>query len=130
SAAWPVCGIQDVLYVDHGSDFTSTHLEQVAADLRFQLVYSSVGRPQGRGKVERLFGTLNAEWLPALPGYLRQGQPTTPPRLSLSELDTTIGDYFLRIYNNRLHHEIGLAPIKAWLGHGWVPRVAHRLDAL
>src|SRR5437016_3960002 len=59
NAAWPVCGIPDVLHVDHGSDFTSTHLEQVAADLHFQLVYSTVGRPQGRGKVERLFGTLN-----------------------------------------------------------------------
>ncbi|MFX7938289.1 transposase family protein, partial [Acinetobacter baumannii] len=23
---WPVCGIPDVLYVDHGSDFTSLHL--------------------------------------------------------------------------------------------------------
>src|SRR5262245_1634760 len=41
-AAWPVCGIPDVLYVDHGSDFTSTHLAQVAADLHFQLVFSSV----------------------------------------------------------------------------------------
>src|SRR3989475_741974 len=60
-AAWPVCGIPDVLHVDHGSDFTSTHLEQVAADLHCQLVYSTVGRPQGRGKVERLFGTLNTE---------------------------------------------------------------------
>ena len=28
-ASWPVCGIPDVLYVDHGSDFTSIHLEQV-----------------------------------------------------------------------------------------------------
>jgi putative transposase len=43
--AWPVCGIPDVLYVDHGSDFTSTHLGQVAADLRIELVYSAVGRP-------------------------------------------------------------------------------------
>ena len=25
---WAVCGIPDVLYVDHGSDFTSKHLEQ------------------------------------------------------------------------------------------------------
>ena len=41
--AWPVCGIPDVLYVDHGSDFTSTHLGQVAADLRIELVYSAVG---------------------------------------------------------------------------------------
>jgi putative transposase len=38
---WPVCGIPDKLYVDHGSDFTSTHLEQVAAALRIQLVYSA-----------------------------------------------------------------------------------------
>ena len=29
--AWPVCGIPDVLHVDHGSDFTSLHLEGVTA---------------------------------------------------------------------------------------------------
>jgi putative transposase len=44
NAAWPVCGIPDVLYVDHGSDFTSTHLDQVAADLHFQLVYLIIPR--------------------------------------------------------------------------------------
>lgn len=33
---WPMCEIPDVLYVDHGSDFTSNHLTQVAADLKFQ----------------------------------------------------------------------------------------------
>jgi putative transposase len=42
-AAWPVCGIPDMLYVDHGSDFTSKHLDQVAASLRFRIVYSAVG---------------------------------------------------------------------------------------
>jgi putative transposase len=130
NAAWPVCGIPDVLYVDHGSDFTSTHLDQVAADLRFQLVNSSVGRPQGRGKVERLFGTLNTECLAALPGYLSQGQPTTPPRLSLPELDATIGDYFLGIYHNRPHRETGMAPLKAWLGQGWLPRMPESLEEL
>jgi len=130
NAAWPVCGIPDVLYVDHGSDFTSTHLEQVAADLHFQLVYSSVGRPQGRGKVERLFGTLNTECLAALPGSLRQGHPTTPPRLSLPELDATLGDYFLGTYNNRPHRETGMAPITAWLGQGWLPRMPDSLEDL
>lgn len=130
NAAWPVCGIPDVLYVDHGSDFTSTHLDQVAADLRVQLVHSSVGRPQGRGKVERLFGTLNTECLAELPGYLSQGQPTTPPRLSLPELDATIGDYFLGIYHNRPHRETGIAPLKAWLGQGWLPRMPESLEEL
>jgi putative transposase len=130
NATWPVCGIPDVLHVDHGSDFTSTHLEQVAADLRFQLVYSTVGRPQGRGKVERLFGTLNTECLANLPGYISQGKPATPPRLSLSELDATLGDYFLSTYNHRPHREIGMSPIQAWLGQGWLPRMPETLEAL
>ena len=31
---WHVCGIPQILYTDHGSDFTSRHLEQVAVDLK------------------------------------------------------------------------------------------------
>jgi putative transposase len=75
---WAACGIPDVLYVDHGSDFTSHHLDQVAVDLRIELVYSTVARPQGRGKIERLFGTLNTELLPELPGHLVHGKPAPP----------------------------------------------------
>src|ERR1700677_300193 len=44
--SWPIQGIPDVLYVDHGSDFTSNHLEQVAAALRIELIHSTVARPQ------------------------------------------------------------------------------------
>jgi transposase InsO family protein len=94
--SWPVCGIPDVLYVDHGSDFTSNHLDQVAASMHFRIVYSGVGRPQGRGKIERLFGTLNTELLPELPGHLVNGKPATPPRLSLAELDAAIAAYLRR----------------------------------
>ncbi|MDQ3644748.1 MAG: DDE-type integrase/transposase/recombinase, partial [Actinomycetota bacterium] len=38
---WQVCGIPDVFYTDHGCDFTSNHLEQVAVDLKMQLVFST-----------------------------------------------------------------------------------------
>ncbi len=51
--AWAVHGLPDVLYADHGSDFTSDHLAQVAADLHIELVHSAVARRQGRGKLER-----------------------------------------------------------------------------
>ena len=128
--AWPVCGIPDVLYVDHGSDFTSTHLGQVAADLRIELVYSAVGRPQGRGKVERLFGTLNTELLPELPGYLVAGKPATPPRLSLPELDAAIGRYITGTYHAREHRETRTAPLAAWIGDGWLPRIPASLEDL
>ena len=47
---WQVCGIPGILYSDHGSDFTSRHLEQVAADLKIRLVNSMVGRPPRSGE--------------------------------------------------------------------------------
>ncbi len=128
--AWPVCGIPDVLHVDHGSDFTSLHLEQAAADLRIRLIYSGIARPQGRGKIERLFRTINTELLPELPGNLRNGKPASPPRLSLAEMDAAIGAYIVSTYNARPHRAIGIAPVEAWRGDGWLPRMPETLAEL
>ena len=65
---WIVCGIPDVLYTDHRSDFTSRHLEQVSADLKIRLVFSTAGKPRGRGRIERFFDrerhvSLRAGWV-------------------------------------------------------------------
>jgi len=128
--SWPVCGIPDVLYVDHGSDFTSNHLDQVSASLHFRIVYSGVGRPQGRGKIERLFGTLNTELLPELPGRLVNGKPATPPRWSLAELDAAITAYLTETYHCRVHSEIGATPLDAWCGNGFLPRLPESLEDL
>ena len=127
---WAVCGIPDMLYVDHGSDFTSAHLEQVAADLRIRLVHSAVARPQGRGKIERLFGTINTELLRGLPGHLVGGRPAIPPRLTLPELDQAIDAFVVGTYNARRHGEIGTTPRAAWLADGWLPRMPDRLEDL
>jgi transposase InsO family protein len=40
-----------ILYIDHGSDFTSRHIEQVAVDLKIRLIFSMAGKPRGRGKI-------------------------------------------------------------------------------
>ena len=128
--AWPVCGIPDVLYVDHGSDFTSQHLDLVAAALRIQVTYSTVGRPQGRGKVERLFGTINTDLLPELPGYLAGGKRAAPPRLSLAELDRAIAAFIAGTYHLRPHGETGQAPLDAWRGGGFLPRLPESLEEL
>jgi len=52
---WLIHGIPECFYTDHGSDFTSKHMEAVAADLKMSLIFSLVGRPRGRGKLERFF---------------------------------------------------------------------------
>ncbi len=127
---WPVCGIPETLYTDHGSDFTSQHLEQVAAELRIGLVLSAVARPQGRGKIERIFGTVNTELLPELPGYLAEGKTRRPPALSLSELDQAVGSFLVGTHNARRHGEIGMAPNAAWRGEGWLPNLPENVEAL
>lgn len=72
-----MCGIPDILYVDHGSDFTSDHLTQVAIDLKIQLIHSPWPGPRAR-QVERFTGTVTSELLPQLPGHLVGGRPNDP----------------------------------------------------
>jgi putative transposase len=66
---WSVCGIPETFYTDHGSDFTSHHLEQVAADLHMAVVFSTAGKPRGRGKVERIARGDRAAMGSAWPGH-------------------------------------------------------------
>jgi len=110
----PVCGIPEILYVDHGSDFTSAHMEQVAAALRIELVHSTVGRPQGRGKIERFFGTISTELLPELAGHMAKGRPVNSPALSLAELDAAVSAFIVGVYNQRPHSQTGETPHAAW----------------
>jgi putative transposase len=127
---WPMCGVPEILYVDHGSDFTSHHLAQVAADLKFQLVHSTIARPQGRGKVERFFGSINTELLTELPGHLVHGKPSTAPALSLRQLDEAIGQFITGIYHQRTHSEINVSPHQAWVAEGWLPQMPDSLEQL
>lgn len=126
---WAMCGIPEVLHVDHGSDFTSLHLEHTSIALKIRVIYSSVGRPQGRGKVERFFGTINTELLPHLPGKLTKGSPAPKPALTFAELDHAIGN-FVAAYNDRVHSELGTSPKSAWIGNGWMPRLPDNLEQL
>ena len=118
-----------MLYVDHGSDFTSHHLEQVTADLHIQLIHSTVGRPQGRGKIERFFRTVNQLLLATLGGYAPHGRPVTPPRLSLSDLDQQFCGFVID-YHHRPHSETHQAPQDRWAAGGFVPRMPDSLEAL
>lgn len=106
--AWPICGIPDILYVDHGSDFTSHHLAHVTNDLRIRMIHSAVARPQGRGKVERFFGTINTELLAEPPGHITAGQPHPTPTLTLDALTTALHELIVNTYNHRRHSETRL----------------------
>lgn len=127
--AWAMCGLPDVLHVDHGSDFTSHHLEYTAVALKIRIIFSTIARPQGRGKIERFFRTLGTEVLSALPGYLAPGAKTPTPSLDLPVLDQAISG-FIAEFNDRTHRELGTSPKAAWVADGWLPRMPENLEEL
>jgi len=130
--AWHVCGIPDVFYTDHGSDFTSRHLEQVALDLEIQLVFSTVGMPRGRGKIERFFQTVDQLFLATQPGYAPKGaaSPAVTTLLTLPELDARLRTFLVDDYHQRRHRETGMAPQARWDAGGFLPRLPASLEQL
>ena len=56
-------GVPKAVYVDNGSAYCDAWLLRACAKLGVQLVHSTPGRPQGRGKVERFFRTVREQFL-------------------------------------------------------------------
>jgi putative transposase len=130
-ARWQVCGIPDVLYTDNGGDFTSHHLEQVAADLKVRLVFSTPDKPRGRGRIERFFSTVNQMFLADLPGYAPAGGGRcAPPTLTLPELDGRLLAFLLDTYHTREHGETRMPPRLRWERDGFLPRMPESLEQL
>ncbi|WP_218942375.1 Mu transposase C-terminal domain-containing protein [Salinispora sp. H7-4] len=129
---WHVCGIPGTFYTDHGSDFASAHMQQVAADLRIRLVFSQPGKPRGRGKIERYFDTINQMCLPTLSGYAPRGTKDRAgqAKLSLAELDAAIGRFIVAKYNQRPHSETGQPPQARWDATGFLPHLPASLEQL
>jgi putative transposase len=128
-AGWHICGIPQVLYTDHGSDFTSHHIEQVAADLKIRLIFSGVARPRGRGKIERFFDSLSQVLLSRLPGFSRT-ESGRRAVLTQSELASKIENYLIEEYLVTPHSTTGQAPQARWEAGGFLPQMPDSLERL
>ena len=128
--AWTICGIPHVLYVDNGSDFTSTHIEQVCADLKIRLVFSLPGKPRGRGRIERFFSTVNQSLLSRLPGYMPAGSQNVKPALTLNDLEEKFRRFVLDEYHQNPHSATGQAPATRWSENSFLPHMPESLEQL
>ena len=137
---WPICGIPESLYSDHGTDFTSVHLSQIGADLKMHLVFSQVGRPRGRGKIERFFQSVEQLFLERQPGYapseawpksVRQGRgKERAGMLSLEEWEQRFRDWLLVDYHSRVQKGQSKGPQERWEEGGFLPRMPESLEQL
>jgi len=81
---------------------------QAAADLKIRLVFSTPGKPQGRGGIERFFRTVNEMFLCDLDGYTSRSR--RKQSLTLNELEKLFHTFLLEIYHRRSSSESRLSP--------------------
>ena len=96
-------GLPRKLYTDNGGPFVNHHLRIVCANLGIRLIHSKVGRPWSRGKVERMFRTVQQDFEA---GLRLPGQGAA----SLEELNGKLARWLQEIYHSRDHEGIGESP--------------------
>ena len=102
-------GVPRSVYLDNGSAMVSRQLLRACASLGVRLVHSKPGRPQGRGKIERVFKTVRMQ-------FLVEVEAKPPP--DLAELNRLFAAWVETVYHRRIHTETGEAPIDRLLAGG------------
>lgn len=93
-------GLPRKLYVDNGPAFKSTLLAEITASLGIALIHSKPYKPEGRGKVERVFRTIQTQFLSGFKGD------------SLDDLNQAMDCWLRDVYHPRPHGATGEPPLK------------------
>ena len=120
---WIMCGCPEKFFTDHGSDFESSHIEQVAADLGFEPIHSIVGEAEPRGKVERLFRTADQLFVPDIKS------PKTAP-LPVEDIDRAFKKWLLEEYLTRKNEDLDETPLERWKAAARIPKMPESQEAL
>ncbi|MCA1679704.1 MAG: DDE-type integrase/transposase/recombinase [Actinobacteria bacterium] len=102
-------GLPKAVYVDNGSPFVSGQLLRACAVLGIGLIHSTPGRPEGRGKIERVFRTVREQLLVELEDR---------PPASLEDLNRIFQSWVEQVYHRRVHTETGQTPLERFLAAG------------
>ncbi len=95
-------GVPRMTYVDNGSAYVSKQLLRACASLGVRLVHSKPGRPEGRGKIERVLRTVRLQFLVEVEAH---------PPTDLDELNRRFAAWVETVYHRRVHSETGEAPL-------------------
>ena len=96
----------------NGSAFVDAWLLRACAVLGIKLTHSTPGRPQGRGKIERLFRTVREQFLVEITGD--PGEAGRRHVTSIAELNRLFSAWVQTVYHPRVHSETGQAPLQRW----------------
>ena len=127
---WLACGIPEKLYTDRGSDFISKRLQNISVELDFELIKGRPYYPQGKGKIERFFETMNQLFLCELPGYTREDQPPQKPGLNMDEFRRMFHGWLVNEYMHHKNDDTGETPFFRWSQKLPVPRMPESQERL
>ena len=124
-------GIPGTIYVDNGSAFVDESLARTCARLGIRLTHSKPYRPQGRGKIERFFNTVNSQFLTEITtvdhatGVVDAGVGSMVG--TLDELNALFTSWVEMVYHQATHSTTGQTPLARW-DKGWARRRPVRKD--
>jgi len=95
-------GLPQAVYVDNGQVYAATQFGAACAALGIRRPHTAPYSPESKGKQERFFGTLRAQFLPEV----EASNITT-----LTELNASLWAWIERIYHLREHSETGQTPL-------------------
>lgn len=99
-------GVPKRLYVDNGSPYKNEQLRLICAGLGIILIHSRVRQPQGKGKQERVFRTIQQGWV-----YGQDFGRFT----SLEQLNEEFQTWLQQDYTNRIHSSLDSTPRERFL---------------
>ena len=94
-------------FTDHGSAFVSSQTQRILNILGITLIHSRVGKPAGRGKIERFFRTVREQFL----------RPLDVDELkSLEDLDVRFHTWLENEYHRSPHRGLNKnTPLEVWV---------------
>jgi putative transposase len=99
-------GLPERVYFDNGKVYRAKHIKHLAAELSFhRVVYTTRGRPEGHGKIEKLNQLIRSAFL----DELEASTITT-----LDELNEAFVAWYEQDYNAETHGTTGESPKARW----------------
>ncbi|MBM3956674.1 MAG: DDE-type integrase/transposase/recombinase [Gemmatimonadetes bacterium] len=98
-------GLPVRLYVDNAKVYRGQQLARIAASLGILVVHTPPYQPEGRGKIERFFRSVRAQFL----ANLDRKQP-----LTLAGLNERLWAWLDQAYHRTAHSALGTTPLLRW----------------
>lgn len=111
-------GVPDKMYTDNGSQFASrgerlNNFELYCAANAIGITHTEPGRPQGKGKIERFYETVENQFITWVRVKIKDAPPNAP--YTIDDLNRDLAAYLQDEYHARVHGGTNETPVSRFL---------------